>query len=254
MWCGLSMFALDRRFAAWWLIRIGCRVSSSSLMAKFGYGGKEIAASSCGASIRISRIAAADDARGISMLAFSPDGRYLAAGGFEKRIWLYDGTTGQLVRVLDAPGADMRAVVFSPDGSQLAAAGRAGRIRMWQVADGRLLGDLDAGDRRRIHALAFSPDGSQLAAGGEAPSVRLWDTASQKLAGTLPARPGRVMSLAFCGPTTLAAGGSDNIIRIWNLATTASNTNWSATGPSRAGPGCSPRCCFPGVSLPCARC
>lgn len=160
----------------------------------------------------------ADDVRGISTLAFSPDGRFLAAAGFEPRIWLYEGTTGQLVRMLDAPGADIRTAVFSPDGRQLAAAGREGRIRIWQVANGSELGDLDAGDRRRIHALAFSADGRQLAAGGEASSIRLWDT-QHRTFDILPSRPGKVMSLAFCGPETLAAGGSDDIIRIWNLAT-----------------------------------
>ena len=30
---------------------------------------------------------------------------------------------------------------------------------------------------------------------------------------------GTVLSLAFCGPAKLAAGGSDNLIRLWDLAT-----------------------------------
>ena len=37
----------------------------------------------------------------------------------------------------------------------------------------------------------------------------------------LPPRPGTVLSLAFCGPTRLAAGGSDNLIRLWDLTTRA---------------------------------
>ena len=43
--------------------------------------------------------------------------------------------------------------------------------------------------------------------------------ATGSLAATLPARPGKVMALTWCGADRLAAGGSDNTIRVWEPST-----------------------------------
>ncbi|HML24877.1 MAG TPA: WD40 repeat domain-containing protein [Aggregatilinea sp.] len=53
-------------------------------------------------------------------LAFSPDGRYLAAGSYYQRTAIWDTVTGQQVWELNWYA---KALAFSPDGTQLAAAG-----------------------------------------------------------------------------------------------------------------------------------
>ncbi len=153
-------------------------------------------------------------------LAFSPDGAFLAASGFDQRVWIFDGRTGERLRVLEGPGQDIRALAFSPDGRQLAAAARNGRIRTWQDAAGAQVRDLE-GHRRRVHALVYSLDGSLLASGGEDRAVRLWSVADGRPAGALPEVPAPIRSLAFCGSQRLAAGSSDNVIRVFSLATRA---------------------------------
>ena len=155
--------------------------------------------------------------RGISTLVFSPDGGLLAAAGFESTVWLFDGKDGRLLRKLEAPGGDVRALVCSPDGTQLAAAGRSGLVRIWDLSSGRVIHDL-AGHRRRVRALAYSPDSKKIASAGEDRNILIWDTAEGRLLETFPSRPGMVLSLTFCGPGLLAAGGSDNVIRVWDAA------------------------------------
>lgn len=173
--------------------------------------------------------ASADDApfRTIDMgktaifaLAFSPDGAFLAAAGFDQRVWVFDGRTGERLRVLEGPGQDIRALAFSPDGRQLAAAARNGRIRTWQAAGGEVIRDLE-GHRRRVHALVYSLEGSILASAGEDRAVRLWSVADGRSAGALPEVPAPIRSLAFCGSQRLAAGSSDNVIRVFSLSTRA---------------------------------
>jgi WD40 repeat protein len=70
---------------------------------------------------------------------------------------------------------------------------------------------------KRIHALAFSADGKRLAAAGDERVIRVLDTATAKTVVVLPAEPAKILSLCYCGPNLLAAGCTDNDIRIWDL-------------------------------------
>jgi len=155
----------------------------------------------------------------IYAMAFSRDGGMLAAAGFEAKVRVYDVHSGRLLQVLDAPGRDIRAVAFSPEGKQMVAAGREGRIRIWEVSSGAKIRDIDGGGR--ICAVAYSPDGTCLASAGNRRDVRLWNPQTGELLQTLPPQPGEVLSLAFCGPGRLAAGGTDNVIRLWEIAARA---------------------------------
>ena len=150
----------------------------------------------------------------IQTLAFSPNGQLLAAGGFGNEIVLIRMTDGQIDRKLTAPGPDAIALAFSPDGSQLAAAGRNGTIRIW--TDKQHTGDL-VGHKRRVRALAYSPNGKQLASAGDEREIWIWDMASAKPVAKLPKQTAKPLVLRFCTGDYLASGGSDNMIRIWNL-------------------------------------
>jgi WD40 repeat protein len=157
-----------------------------------------------------------DPTQAILALAYSPDGRLLAAGGSGGKVFVLDGETGRTIRELDAPGADVRTLDFSPGGDALAAAGRGGRIRVWD-AEGNPLWDME-GSGRLVRAIGFSPGGDFLAAAGDHPTVQLWSIGAGQAAGEVPSRVGRVFALRFCGDGLLAVGGSGNDISVCNLA------------------------------------
>ncbi|MFN0166830.1 MAG: WD40 repeat domain-containing protein [Bryobacteraceae bacterium] len=163
----------------------------------------------------------AGHAEQLRAVAFSPDGRLLAAAGGqparkgEVKIWDVDARTE--VRVLTGHSDCIYGVAFSRDGRILATASYDKLIKLWDISTGnevRTLKDhIDA-----IYALAFTPDGKQLVSASADRGVKVWDpetgerlyTMSEPLDGlnTLAVHPsGRFV----------AAGGLDKTIRIWEI-------------------------------------
>ncbi|MBS0207312.1 MAG: WD40 repeat domain-containing protein [Planctomycetes bacterium] len=150
-------------------------------------------------------------------LKWAPNGKQIAEAGFEDKIRIYDVASAQIIREIEAPSGDIRALVFSHDGRLLAAGGRNGKIRIWKTDDFAPQRDIDA-HRQRIRSLAFSPDDTQLASGGDDRQLIVWDPRGGGEKYRLPSRTGKIHVLCYCGNQMLAAGSSDNQIRVWDVA------------------------------------
>jgi len=153
-------------------------------------------------------------------LAFSPDGRRIAAGLQDGTILVWDVGTGQLVGdPLKAGTFEILALAYSPDGKILASSGRDTEIALWDAASQQRLGQPLKGHTNTVFALAFSPDGKTLASGSADISIRLWDVASHLPLATLNNETAWVTSLEFKpgDPHTLAAGSTDGYVAMWDL-------------------------------------
>ncbi len=152
-------------------------------------------------------------------LAYSPDGKTLAAAGEGSAVVLRDVATGQVVARLSGHADAVAALTFSPEGTTLASAGYDGTVRLWDVAEGRERAVLK-GHTNWVFALAFSPDGATLASAGHDKTVRLWKVADGSAWATLSGPTGSVRALAFSpGGETLASAGADRTLTLWDLAT-----------------------------------
>jgi WD40 repeat protein/tRNA A-37 threonylcarbamoyl transferase component Bud32 len=189
-----------------------------------------------------------------SHVAYSPDGRLLAATGPQGSVQLWDARSRQSIKILHQHTRPITGLAFSPNSGLLAVGSEDGTAKLWDVASGtvrtvlpvdeRVLSVLSAravgcmglpltqgpflvafalssGDTSGFHAsvcVAFSPDGSLLATGSGA-TVHVWDVATLKKVASLSDEAGQVQMVAFGPNGRLATAGGDGIVRLWDVKT-----------------------------------
>jgi WD40 repeat protein len=115
----------------------------------------------------------------VAVMAFSPDGRTLAAVTGPKTIKLWDLASGRLLRALEGHSTEPAEIALSPDGrSVLSGSIVEGPLGVWDTGTGRLVRSMGKYWSGRV---SFSPDGRSVLSVDSSFTFKVWDAASGRL-------------------------------------------------------------------------
>jgi WD40 repeat protein len=164
-------------------------------------------------------------------VAFSPDGRLVAAGsGYEGeqgsgQVMIWELATGRERSPISRHGAF--SLAFSPDSARLATGGIDQAVKIWDVASAQEILTL-RGHTDWVTSVAFTPDGHRLVSASADRTLRIWDgrpwNETEKFGDdvvTLRGHSDGVNAVAFDpAKPGLATASTDGTVRVW------ATTNW----------------------------
>ena len=180
----------------------------------------------------------AHDGENATCLHFSLDSRYLASGGWDAavKVWevekvLEGQTAAPLHRFQHSDRIRVWGVEFSPDGRRLASAGGRdaddkGEVKVWDLATGQKTLTLQS-FTDSVRTVRFHPKGQQFVT-CSGPAIQLWDAQSGQELRTFPPGDLRVANVVFSpdGSRLAAASGklslhADSEVKVWDTRTGA---------------------------------
>ena len=179
----------------------------------------------------------------VSSVAFSPDGKRLAASGGNPYmayhadpknhgIAVWDADTGRLVHSLTGFTQIPGRIAYSPNGLLLASCSRDCTIRIWWAKTGRLFRVL-TGQTGFVPDVAWSPDSRCIAGAGLAGRVVVWDVQTGKVVRSLHEGDGDVHRVAW-SPNGHYLASCGNSLRVWDARSGAEVQRLNVGGGSAA--------------------
>lgn len=161
-------------------------------------------------------------------LAWSPDGKTLAAASAGSWVHLLETETFERYRILQGAKGLVRTIDWSPDGQTLAGgavitnqAGDPidGDVLIWDVANPSVIVRPLPENIQPVRSVAFAPSGKTLAIGRDDGMIALWDVRSRQILGSpFKAHDHRIMSIDFSPDGRYMISGSiDGTIGLWNV-------------------------------------
>jgi serine/threonine-protein kinase len=155
----------------------------------------------------------------VDSVAFSPDGKTLAANDMDGVVYLWSVPTRRVSRTLSQRTSASTTLAFSRNSKILAIGQDNDQVYLWNPATGHRTGALTGAGNALITSVAFSPDGTMIAASDQDGRTYLWNIATRRRVATLPDPHSNGVDAAAFSPdgAMLATGDSNGNTYLWNL-------------------------------------
>lgn len=149
-------------------------------------------------------------------LAWSPNSKRIASGGWDATTQVFDATDGQHRFVYRGPAYEVFSVGWSPNGSRIVSAYNDGEIRVWDATNGGHALSY-GGHKSTANSVAWSPNGEYVASGSDDKTVQVWDATDGSTAFTYTGHSDIVRSVAWSHDgKRIASCSVDNTAQVWD--------------------------------------
>ncbi|MBQ9800116.1 MAG: protein kinase, partial [Thermoguttaceae bacterium] len=145
----------------------------------------------------------------IRALALSPNDRYLASGGWDQVVYLWDLASGRRLRSLPERVKGVAQLEFAPDGRTLATATEFGAVTVWDAATNEAVFRVQVGSGA-ARSFRFSRDGRYFATACDDGAVRVWTGRRETPLRELADFPASIAAVDLSCDSRLLAAGCDN--------------------------------------------
>lgn len=150
-------------------------------------------------------------------VAFDNTGSTVAMAVEDGSVRLWDLATKSVTSTLDAHRGNIWSLQFSKDGTMLATAGDDGLIKLWKPPETEPIKSFE--NPSAVRGLQFCANLHCLFACSKEGGLRVWSLDTDQTAMEAN-QPGAVYAIAVSSASeTIATGGSDKIVRLWNAKT-----------------------------------
>ena len=150
-------------------------------------------------------------------VAWTPDGKSVVSGGFDKSVRIWDVASRKETRRFDGHTGLVLTVAVDKDGKQILSGSLDKTAKVWEIPPAGP-SKVFADNPGRVRSIAQSPDGKQFAAAA-GKVVRIWDVETSRPIRDLSGATDDVESVAWSADGSLVASGDKaKMIRFWNPA------------------------------------